>query len=62
MSSPIAFRVGAFVVARSGPVGEGGAAQGQAVDVGVYYQPDPARTAAAMRPSPTFNRILAQLD
>ena len=43
-------------------VAELNAAQGTAVDLGGYYQPDPARTAAAMRPSPTFNRILAQLD
>ena len=34
------------------------AAQGQAVDIGGYYHPDPALTAAAMRPSPTFNAII----
>ena len=45
-----------------GVFGELNAAQGQPVDLGGYYQPDPARTTAAMRPSPTFNRILAQLD
>jgi len=32
--------------------------QGQAVDIGGYYQPDPAKTAAAMRPSATFNAAL----
>jgi len=34
------------------------AAQGPAQDVGGYYDPDPERTAAAMRPSQTFNQIL----
>jgi isocitrate dehydrogenase len=38
------------------------AAQGRPVDIGGYYHPDPARCAAAMRPSVTFNRILATLD
>jgi isocitrate dehydrogenase len=37
------------------------AAQGKPVDVGGYFQPDPARASAAMRPSPTFNRALASL-
>lgn len=37
-------------------------AQGSPVDLGGYYQPDPARTTAAMRPSAAFNAILAQLD
>ena len=35
------------------------AAQGAAVDIGGYYQPDPAKMAGAMRPSETFNSILA---
>jgi len=35
--------------------------QGKPVDIGGYYQPDPAKTAAAMRPSKTFNEILAEL-
>ena len=37
------------------------AAQGAPVDLGGYYVPDPARTTAAMRPSPTFNEALATL-
>jgi isocitrate dehydrogenase len=35
--------------------------QGQPVDLGGYYQPDPAKVAAAMRPSTTFNDLLATL-
>jgi isocitrate dehydrogenase len=42
-------------------VGELNAAQGRPVDIGGYYHPDPVRCAAAMRPSATFNRILATL-
>ena len=34
------------------------AAQGRPVDIGGYYHPDPALTAAAMRPSATLNGIL----
>jgi isocitrate dehydrogenase len=37
------------------------AAQGRPVDMGGYYRPDPARTAAAMRPSATLNAIIAEL-
>ena len=37
------------------------AVQGSPVDLGGYYRPDPARTAAVMRPSPTFNEALAAL-
>jgi isocitrate dehydrogenase len=37
------------------------AVQGSPVDLGGYYQPDPAKAAAAMRPSATFNQALAQL-
>ncbi len=36
-------------------------AQGKAVDVGGYYQPDPAKASAALRPSGTLNDILAKL-
>jgi isocitrate dehydrogenase len=36
-------------------------AQGKAVDVGGYYQPDDAKASAALRPSKTFNDILALL-
>ncbi|MGD7653586.1 MAG: NADP-dependent isocitrate dehydrogenase [Verrucomicrobiales bacterium] len=35
------------------------AVQGKPVDTGGYYRPDPAKTSAAMRPSATFNTILA---
>ncbi|MFW5828761.1 MAG: NADP-dependent isocitrate dehydrogenase [Planctomycetota bacterium] len=38
------------------------AVQGQAVDLGGYYQPDCQRTEAVMRPSATFNRILGTLS
>ncbi len=34
--------------------------QGQPVDIGGYYFPDPALVVAAMRPSATFNRLLAE--
>ena len=34
------------------------AAQGQAVDIGGYYHPDPALSEQAMRPSKTFNAII----
>ena len=37
------------------------AVQGQPVDLGGYYQPDPAKAAAAMRPSATFNQALELL-
>ena len=36
------------------------AAQGQPVDIGGYYHPDPAKIEAAMRPSATFNAALAR--
>ncbi|MBW2466478.1 MAG: NADP-dependent isocitrate dehydrogenase, partial [Deltaproteobacteria bacterium] len=36
-------------------------AQGQPVDIGGYYRPDPDKTAGAMRPSATFNAIVAGL-
>jgi isocitrate dehydrogenase len=36
-------------------------AQGRPVDMGGYYRPDPVKTAAAMRPSPTFNAIIDAL-
>jgi isocitrate dehydrogenase len=34
------------------------AAQGKAADTGGYYHPDPAKLAAVMRPSATFNAII----
>ncbi|MFI6846659.1 NADP-dependent isocitrate dehydrogenase [Kitasatospora sp. NBC_00085] len=37
------------------------AVQGAPVELGGYYQPDPAKAAAAMRPSKTFNDALANL-
>ena len=40
-------------------VDELNAAQGRPVDIGGYYRPDRALTEAAMRPSGTFNAILA---
>ncbi|MHB8693009.1 MAG: NADP-dependent isocitrate dehydrogenase, partial [Solirubrobacteraceae bacterium] len=39
-------------------VDELNAVQGDGVDVGGYYHPDPDRTAAAMRPSATLNSII----
>ena len=36
-------------------------AQGKPQDLGGYYQPDPAKAAAVMRPSKTFNEALSQL-
>ena len=33
-------------------------AQGKPQDIGGYYDPDPAKTSKAMRPSPTFNAII----
>jgi isocitrate dehydrogenase len=35
--------------------------QGKPVDIGGYYHPDPELTAKAMRPSATFNAILAKV-
>jgi len=37
------------------------AAQGKPVDMGGYYRPDPVKTTAAMRPSPTLNAIIDAL-
>jgi isocitrate dehydrogenase len=37
------------------------AAQGAPVDIGGYYRPNPDLAASAMRPSTTFNRIIATL-
>ena len=36
-------------------------AQGSPQDLGGYYRPDPQRAEAAMRPSATFNEILARV-
>ncbi|MGW2049694.1 NADP-dependent isocitrate dehydrogenase [Streptomyces sp. NPDC001858] len=43
-------------------VGELNAVQGKPVDIGGYYQPDPAKAAAVMRPSTTWNEALATLS
>lgn len=37
------------------------ACQGSPVDIGGYFKPDPAKAAAAMRPSATFNAIIDAL-
>ncbi len=37
------------------------AVQGKPTDIGGYYRPDDAKASAALRPSPTFNAILAKL-
>ncbi|GAA0599498.1 NADP-dependent isocitrate dehydrogenase [Streptomyces crystallinus] len=42
-------------------VGELIAVQGSPAEIGGYYQPDPAKAAAVMRPSATFNQALALL-
>jgi len=42
-------------------LGELLAVQGEPVDIGGYYLPDPEKTAAVMRPSQTFNDALAAL-
>ncbi|MFE1771928.1 NADP-dependent isocitrate dehydrogenase [Streptomyces sp. NPDC059008] len=38
------------------------AVQGSPADIGGYYQPDPAKAAAVMRPSATFNQAIATLS
>jgi isocitrate dehydrogenase len=43
-------------------VGELLAVQGNPVDLGGYYQPDPAKAAAVMRPSKTWNDALASVS
>ncbi|MBD89831.1 MAG: isocitrate dehydrogenase (NADP(+)) [Deltaproteobacteria bacterium] len=43
-------------------VDELNAAQGRAMDVGGYFQPDPAKASEAMRPSATLNGLLATLN
>jgi isocitrate dehydrogenase len=37
------------------------AVQGSPADIGGYYRPDPEKAAAVMRPSKTFNEVLAKL-
>jgi isocitrate dehydrogenase len=43
-------------------LGELNAVQGQAVDIGGYYRPDPEKVSARMRPSATLNSILDLLE
>ncbi|MFF1827800.1 NADP-dependent isocitrate dehydrogenase [Paenarthrobacter sp. NPDC058040] len=43
-------------------VGELNAVQGPAVELGGYYRPDAAKAAEIMRPSATFNKVLATLN
>ena len=38
------------------------AVQGSPTEIGGYYQPDPLRAAAVMRPSRTFNEAIATLQ
>ncbi len=40
-------------------IGELNEAQGPAMDIDGYYFPDPAKAVEAMRPSPTFNAVIA---
>ncbi|NVI32390.1 NADP-dependent isocitrate dehydrogenase, partial [Streptomyces sp. CAI-17] len=42
-------------------VAELAAVQGKPVDIGGYYQPDPAKAEAVMRPSKTLNQAIATL-
>ena len=42
-------------------VDEYNGSQGKPVDIGGYFRPDEAKTSTAMRPSQTFNEILAKL-
>lgn len=42
-------------------VDEYNGSQGKPVDIGGYFRPDESKTSVAMRPSQTFNEILAQL-
>ena len=42
-------------------VGELNCAQGPAMDIGGYFNPSDATAAAAMRPSPTLNAIIAKI-
>ncbi len=39
-------------------LGEIAASEGNPVDLAGYYRPDPAKRAAAMRPSATLNSII----
>ena len=45
---------------RSAIVSEFSGCQGKPVDIGGYFRPDHAKASAAMRPSPTLNKILEE--
>jgi isocitrate dehydrogenase len=51
----------AFTANEAKIVSELAAVQGSAIDVGGYYMPDDAKASVAMRPSATFNGILATI-
>jgi len=51
----------AFTANESKIVSELATVQGSAIDVGGYYMPDDAKASVAMRPSATFNGILATI-
>jgi len=51
----------ALAAAEAQIVGELNGVQGHRVDLGGYYWPDPAKVAAAMRPSPTLNAVIDAL-
>jgi isocitrate dehydrogenase len=51
----------AFTANEAKIVSELAAVQGSAIDVGGYYMPDDAKASVAMRPSATFNGILAAI-
>jgi isocitrate dehydrogenase len=51
----------AFATNEAKIVSELAAVQGSAIDVGGYYMPDDAKASVAMRPSATFNSILATI-
>jgi isocitrate dehydrogenase len=51
----------AFTANEAKIVNELAAVQGSAIDVGGYYMPDDAKASVAMRPSATFNGILATI-
>jgi isocitrate dehydrogenase len=56
--APVAEKLAA---GEQGIVAEQLAVQGHPVDLGGYYQPDESKAIAALRPSPTFNAILASI-
>ena len=51
----------ALTVTEKNIVSELLAVQGKPADVGGYYQPDDKKASEALRPSATFNRILATI-